>query len=111
MLYIYRVHQPYPNTWIHSKIIYTVLFFPDFSLSVTFLSVAVMGDEEVTAGVQSMVRLKSPAPFRPLVVLEFAVGAKQPAIEWMISKLQGSEATGGAELEVSAVVMTYKQVT
>lgn len=76
----------------------------------TFLSVAVMSDEEVTAGIQSMVR-QSPAPFRPLVVLEFAVGAKQSAIEWMISKLQGSEATGGAELEVSAVVMTYKQVT
>lgn len=68
-----------------------------------------MGEEE-TRGLQSVFRQKTPSPFRPYVVLEFAVGAKQPAIEWMISKLQASESSGGADLEVSAVVMTFKKV-
>lgn len=73
------------------------------------LSVSVMGEEE-TRGLQSVFRQKTPSRFRPYVVLEFAVGAKQPAIEWMISKLQASESSGGADLEVSAVVMTFKKV-
>lgn len=71
-----------------------------------------MGDEK-TKGLQSVFRQKTASLFRPYVVLEFAVGAKQPAIEWMISKLQSSESSessGGADLEVSAVVMTFKKV-
>lgn len=71
------------------------------------VKVSVMGEEE-TRGLQSVFRQKTPSRFRPYVVLEFAVGAKQPAIEWMISKLQASESSGGADLEVSAVVMTSR---
>jgi hypothetical protein len=70
-----------------------------------------MEDEESpSSGLQNVVRQKTAGPFQPLVVLEFATGAKQPAIEWMISKLQMTEAAGGADLDVSAMVMTYKQV-
>lgn len=74
------------------------------------VKVSVMGEEE-TRGLQSVFRQKTPSRFRPYVVLEFAVGAKQPAIEWMISKLQASESSGGADLEVSAMVMTFKKQT
>lgn len=53
------------------------------SFLTAILSVSVMGEEE-TRGLQSVFRQKTPSRFRPYVVLEFAVGAKQPAIEWMI---------------------------
>ncbi|XP_062589609.1 anoctamin-10-like isoform X2 [Saccostrea cucullata] len=74
------------------------------------VKVPIMAEEE-SHGLQNVFRHKTPTPFQPLVVLEFAAGAKQPAIEWMISKLQMPETAGGADLEVSAVVMTYKQQT
>ncbi|XP_062589601.1 anoctamin-10-like isoform X1 [Saccostrea cucullata] len=74
------------------------------------VKVPIMAEEE-SHGLQNVFRHKTPTPFQPLVVLEFAAGAKQPAIEWMISKLQMPETAGGADLEVSAVVMTYKQVS
>ena len=48
--------------------------------------------------------------FQPLVVIQFSSTAKQAAIEWLVAKLQATRATGGAELEVTAVVMHHIKV-
>lgn len=48
--------------------------------------------------------------FQPLVVIQFSSTAKQAAIEWLVAKLQATRATGGAELEVTAVVMHHTKV-
>lgn len=49
--------------------------------------------------------------FQPLVIIQFSSTAKQAAIEWLVAKLQASRASGGAELEVSAVVMHHNKET
>ena len=67
-------------------------------------------DSETTSGLQEVFR-GSPPTAPPLVVMEFAEGAKQPAIEWMISRLQMSRVQGGAELDVTAMVMHHKKVS
>ena len=48
--------------------------------------------------------------FQPLVIIQFSATAKQAAIEWLVAKLQASRSSGGAELEVSAVVMHHNKV-
>ncbi|KAK3598896.1 hypothetical protein CHS0354_036204 [Potamilus streckersoni] len=49
--------------------------------------------------------------FKPLVVIEFDVTAQQPAIEWLLAKLQASQKNNGAELLVRPVVMQHNQET
>ena len=53
----------------------------------------------------------SSSDFQPLVIIQFSTSSKQAAIEWLVAKLQATRASGGAELEVSTVVMHHNQVT
>ncbi|VDI33474.1 Hypothetical predicted protein [Mytilus galloprovincialis] len=51
----------------------------------------------------------SSSDFQPLVIIQFSTSSKQAAIEWLVAKLQATRASGGAELEVSTVVMHHNQ--
>ncbi|XP_071174438.1 anoctamin-10-like isoform X2 [Mytilus edulis] len=53
----------------------------------------------------------SSSDFQPLVIIQFSTSSKQAAIEWLVAKLQATRASGGAELEVSTVVMHHNQET